>query len=561
QKFLDEQVYRTEQSGEQLTAELIDRFDTILARKTEEAESVEAGMQESFEKISEHFVSKVEEIDQKVDQFRDQIGAVERDYKNSLSLIQGNLDEQASNIEKRGEQLTAQLLDKFDNILEKKTEEANSIELSMQDSFEKVVEHSASATGEIDLKISKFKDKVKAIEGTYIESLKVAAGRGEALEDEVFDSLKKKISVDTDTLKKEFDKSLTVIDNSVSSRLSEFGSSYSVITDNTRKELEQISKDLHDSDSAVRDRIASVESRVHEYEDSINYKFTRLEDIGSDLDSLEKNLRISMDQTTSGIEADFHNYEIQQDKTQQKYQEKISGEMKELYDGLNNLEVELNGLKNRAYENVAKGLKVFEDDFFSDLKNRNVVMEEKIIEWQGNIDKNLEELARAGDEKRLEIEKGYSEKLREKLEELQERVFSNQLKFESQVADFQTRVEERMGQSNSSIVTTEETIKKELLDIRESTKASFSREFIEFNTGINAQLKKSDREVESRLKSIEEIVEQKEKELLGFTENTQSEVTVWQVKVLQELKEAQTEMKSGYEDLKKDVFNNISQIK
>ncbi len=561
QSNLDEQTLNIEKTGEQLTVKLSDKFDNILERKREEANSIELGMQEAFGKISEHSASTVGEIEQKVDQFRVQVSAVERDYRNSLSLIQSNLDEQTLNIEKTGEQLTVKLSDKFDNILERKREEANSIELGMQEAFGKISEHSASTVGEIEQKISEFKDQVKTVEDTYVESLKAAAGRGEDLEDEVFDSLKKKIFLDSDTLKKEFDKSLTAINNTVSSRLSEFGNSYSKITDKTRKDIEQISKELHDSDNAVRDRITSVESRVHEFEDSINYKFTRLEDIGSDLDSLEKNLRVSMEQTTARIETDFRNYERQQDETQLEYQEKISGEMKELYDGLNNLEVELNGLKNRAYENVAKGLKVFEDDFFSDLKNKNVVMEEKIIEWQGSIDKNLEELARAGDEKRLEIEKEYSEKLREKLEDVQERVFSNQLKFESQVADFQTRVEERMSQSNSSMMTTEESIKKELLDIQESAKASFSREFIEFNTGINAQLKKSDREVESRLKSIEEIVEQKEKEFLGFTENTQSEVTVWQVKILQELKEAQTEMTSGYEDLKKDVFSNISQIK
>ena len=481
--------------------------------------------------------------------------------KETVQSIQKFLDEQVYRTEQSGEQLTAELIDRLDTILAGKTEEAGSIEEGLKESLEKISEHFSSVSDELDQKIIEFKDQVKTVEGTYIESLKAAAGRGEALEDEVFDSLKKKISLDTDTLKEEFDKSLTTINNTVSSRLSEFGRSYSEITDKTRKELEQISKELHDSDSAVRDRITSVESRVHEYEDSINYKFTRLEDIGSDLDSLEKNLRVSMEQTTSRIEADFLNYETQQDKTQQEYQEKISGEMKELYDGLNNLDVELNGLKNRAYENVAKGLKIFEDDFFSDLKNKNAAMEEKIIEWQGSIDKNLEELARTGDEKRFEIEKEYSEKLREKLEDVQERVFSNQSKFESQVVDFQTRIEERMSQSNSSMITTEESIKKELLDIQESAKASFSREFVEFNTGISDQLKKSDREIESRLKSIEEIVEQKMKELLGFTENAQSEVTVWQVKILEELKEAQNEMTVGYEDLKKNVFNNISQIK
>ncbi len=561
QKNLDDQVSRIEQSGEQLTAELSDRFDAILTRKSEEAESIEAGMRDSFEEISEHFTSTAGEADQKIIQFRDQVRIVETGYTESLSSIQKNLDDQVSGIEQSADQLTTNLSEKFDIILAGRLEEAESIDAGMKISYDRISERITAVSEEMDQMIDQFRGQIRTVEAGYTESLSTAAEKGKALEDEAFDSVKKKISLNADKLRKEFDQSLIEINSSVSTKLAEFGSNYAEVTEKSRKDLEQISKELSNSDSAVRDRIADVESRVYEYENDLNYRFTKLEDISGDLDSLEKNLRISMEQTTTRIESDFRNYEKQQDQTQQEYKQKISDEMKELNDGLNNLEVELNGLKNRAYENVAKGLKVFEDDFFSDLKNRNVAMEEKLIEWQGSIDKNFEDLAQSGDEKRFEIEKEYSEKLREKLEELQKRVFSNQLKFESQVADFQTRIEDRMSQSDSSTLATEESIKKELLNIQESAKASFSREFVEFNSGISAQLKKSDREVESRLKSIEEIVEQKGKELLGFTENAQSEVTVWQAKILQELKEAQTEMTSGYEDLKKNVFNNISQIK
>ncbi len=530
-----------------------------------ELKVVRVAVLKDTQKVVLHIRDEISASQSRIDDFTSIVRGLENTKesmeKETVISIQKFLDEQIYRTEQSGEQLTAELIDRFDTILTRKSEEVESFEANMKESLEKVSGHFVSVVGEMDQKTEQFREQAKSIEATYKESLEVAVDRGKALEDEVFDSLKKKISLDTDTLKSEFDESLTMINSNVTTKLSEFSNIYSEITDKSRKEIKQISKELYDSDSTVRERISGVESRVQEYEDNINYKFTRLEDISSDLDSLESNLRVSMEQVTTRIEADFRNYETQQDQTQQEYRQKISGEVKELYTDLNSLEVDLNGLKKRAYENVAKGLKVFEDDFFSDLKNKNVVMEEKVIEWQGSIEKNLEDLARSGDEKRSEIEKEYSDKLRGKLEELQERVFSNQLKFESQVANFQTRIEDRMSQSDSSILATEESIKKELLDIQESAKASFSREFIEFNSGISAQLKKSDREIESRLKSIEEIVGQKGKELLGFTENVQSEVIVWQAKILQELKESQIEVTSGYEDLKKDVFNNISQIK
>ncbi|MCD6397436.1 MAG: hypothetical protein J7L71_07835, partial [Spirochaetaceae bacterium] len=481
--------------------------------------------------------------------------------KDTVDSIQSFLDDQIYRTEQSAEQLTAELVDRFETILSGKSGQVESIESGMQTVLDNISEKFTSISNNSKQDLLQFKDQVKVVEGSFSDSLQAAAERGKFLEDEVFAAVKQKIDSDIIKVTEGYNKNLNEISRLVSDKLSNFNNTYTEITDNNKKELEEISMELTASDKSIRNRIEGVESRVNEYEDSINYKFAKLEDISGDLDSLEKNLRISMDQSVAAIEAEFMSYSKQQDQVQKDYKQKLSDEMKELDEGLNALEIELNGLKNRAYENVAKGLKVFEDDFFSDLKNKNVVMEEKIIEWQGGIDKTLEDLALSGENNRIEVEKNYSEALQLKLAELQERIFSNQLKFENQVTDFQSRIEGRMSHTDTSVESIEEAIKKNLIDIKESTKATFSREFVEFNTGVNTQLKKSERDINSKLKKIEELVEQKAKEVIGFAENSRSEVTIWQAKILQDMKEAESEMTTGYEDIKKEVFNNITQIK
>jgi len=517
------------------------------------------------QKIISHIKNEIDSNEKKITDFTNVINELDKSKEvmkdETIKSLQNFLDEQVYKTEQSGEKYTAELLKRFEIILAKKSEEAESIEVDMKRSFDKTSEYIASAMDETDQKVVQFKNKIKEIEVVYTKSLNNAADRGMALEDEAFESVKQKISSDLEGFKIEYDKSLAAVNSTVSGKLSGFGTVYEEVLEKNKEALKKLSKDLESSDKTVRDRISNVESRVHDYEDTINYKFTKLEAISADLNSLEGNLRISMEQTANNIEADFLDYTKQQDQTQLAYRQKLSDEMKELDGGLNSLELELNGLKTRAYENVAKGLKVFEDDFFSDLKNKNVVMEEKIIEWQGAIDKNLEELARSGEDNRQQIEKDYSDKLKDKLEELQERVFANQVKFESQVSDFQSRVEERMNHSDSAVDSIEDSIKKNLVEIEERANASFLREFVEFNTGVSSQLKKSERDIDAKLISIEQIVDQKGKELLSFTENSQSDVTVWQAKILQEMKEAEDEMKSGYSDFKKEVFSNISQIK
>ncbi len=501
--------------------------------------------------------SRIDEVSGMVKSLDNTKEAMKKETEESIRRF---LDEQIYKTEQTGEQLTAELSDRFDAILTRKTEEVEGIEAGMNEVFRKISESFSSAAEIAEGKIEKFRSEAKSIEDSFESSLRAASERGSTLEGEAFESVKNRIDQNADKLRKEFEESFSGIDRSVSGRLEEFSRAYEKVAEKSREDLDKLSADLGSSDAAVRDRISGVESRVDEYEENLGYRFTKLESLSMDMDSLESNLRAAMEQTTAKIEADFRDYEKQQNQVQEVYKQKMSEEMNELYEGINNLELELNGLKNRAYENVAKGLKVFEDDFFSDLKNRNIAMEEKLIEWQGGVDRNLEELARTGDEKREELEKEYSEKLRSRLEELQERIFANQMKFETQVADFQSRIEERMSQSDSSVLATEESIKKELTAIQESSKAAFSREFVEYNSEVSAQLKKSDREIETRLNDLGENIDQKGKELLGLTANVQSEVTVWQAKILQEMKESQSEIKSGYEDLKKDVFNNIAQI-
>ena len=517
------------------------------------------------QKVVSHIKTDLESNEKKINEFSQAVNELEKTkevMKNeTVASIQKIMDEQVYKFEQSGEQVTGELSDRLDVILTGKLEEAELIEVKMKESFKKNSENFVSTINEVDQKVSQFRDQVKSIEVSYKKSLEIAAEKGKTLEDEAFSNVREKISSDFDDLRSEYDQNLSKINKEISGKLSNFGTAYTGISDKNKEALEKLSEELISSDKLVRDRISGVESRVHDFEDNINYKFTKIESISNDLDSLEKNLRISMDETTNNVEADFLDYVKQQDQAQMDYRKKLADEMKELDAGLNSLELELNGLKTRAYENVSKGLKVFEDDFFSDLKNRNVAMEEKLIEWQGSVNKNLEELTRSGEDGRNQLEAEYGEKLKDKLEELKERVFNNQMKFESQVADFQSRIEERMNHSDSSMDTIEVSIKKNLTEIEERANNSFSREFVEFNTGISARIKKSERDINVTLKSIEQVVDQKGKELLGVTESSQSEVTVWQAKILQEMKEAKEEMTSEYSDLKNEVGNNISQLK
>ncbi|MCK5672941.1 MAG: hypothetical protein KAH95_06180, partial [Spirochaetales bacterium] len=314
------------------------------------------------QKVVSHIKNELDSGEKMIKTFGSTVGELEktRDLmkKETVESIQNFLDEQVYKSEQASEQLTSELTDRFDVIFSRKSEEAETIEADLKKTFERSSDHFMSIINEAEEKVSQFKDQIRIVEAAYTKSLGTAVERGKTLEDEAFDSIRQKITSDVENLKTEYEQSLGEMNNSVSAKISDFGTAYVEISDKNKEILEKLSKEIISSDKSVRDRVSGVESRVHEYEDSINYKFTKIESISSDMDSLDKNLRISMEQTEKNIKADFLGYAKQQDQIQIDYRQKISEEMKELDNGLNSLELELNGLKTRAYENVAKGLKV-----------------------------------------------------------------------------------------------------------------------------------------------------------------------------------------------------------
>lgn len=208
-----------------------------------------------------------------------------------------------------------------------------------------------------------FASDIKEVESEYKASLERAAGRGLSLEDEAFDSLKKVISERTAEIRNETSEELGRIKDTLHADFDGLKESYTRYISETEGKFSALSGRTDEIEQGLSGKFLEMEKRIAEYEEDLNYRFGRIEEIGSDIDSLESNLRTAMDRTASRIESDFADYEKNMDKQRETYKEKVSSWMSEINSGLASLESDLNDLKQRAYENVSEKLKLFEDDF------------------------------------------------------------------------------------------------------------------------------------------------------------------------------------------------------
>jgi len=222
------------------------------------------------------------------------------------------------------------------------------------------------------------------------------------------------------------------------------------------KRLELVSEDLQVS------VFQTIDQKLDAYSGEAEYRFKKLEEAGGEIGALEVNLRQLMEKMSHKVSEDFKVFAQSLEAKYQVQIQKADQGFGALKAEMTSLEAGLVELKSRAYQTVSEQLQVFEDDFFADLKNRNLAMEEGMREWQSGMEAKLQEIGAAQSAERELVEAGYSEQLKAQLEKLKHSSLEELKRIESRVLDFEGGVNERIESSLHTINSFGETMKQEV---------------------------------------------------------------------------------------------------
>ncbi len=222
--------------------------------------------------------------------------------------------------------------------------------------------------------------------------------------------------------------------------------------------------------------LEGLEARSKALRDVVEQGLERLEASRLDIGKLEKSLHDSMNLTKKRVEHDFSAFAKDISTRHETFEAGVASESTKLQLAMRALDEDLNSLKSHAYADVSEKLKVFEDEFFADLRKRREEADEKFIVWRNESDERLSRAIHEADEARAETEKLWLEESRTRAGETQARVGESLEKLAAQVDAHRQSITERVTESAQALSTLKATIKADLDEARGAGSAFMNAE-------------------------------------------------------------------------------------
>lgn len=261
--------------------------------------------------------------------------------------------------------------------------------------------------------------------------------------------------------------------------------------------IKALSEKFTDRSAELESRIVgSFESRAAELRGLVEHGLERLEGMRLDADAVEKGLRDSMAGVERRVEEDFALFGRDLAARQRSFEEEIKSESARIRASVQDLEADLNALKSRAYANVSEKLRVFEDEFFADLKKRREDADEKFALWRADMDERLAAAQRDAEAAQAASAKAWTEESRATLAEAQARIQEQAAKLAEQLEAHREAISGRMAEADSALSSLKAGVKADLDDARAAA-----------NAYLNAELERWKHEGAERIKAAERAAE------------------------------------------------------
>ncbi|MDE5615117.1 MAG: hypothetical protein K2I74_10805, partial [Treponemataceae bacterium] len=214
------------------------------------------------------------------------------------------------------------------------------------------------------------------------------------------------------------------------------------------QKLEQLTGRLSTMyDTKQTELLSLVDSQLAEYRKNLEYRFGRLEQIGLDVDSLEKNLRLTLEQTQGRVVGEFAAFTSEQERKQAEFARTVKLNSEDIAEQIELLEKNLNDIKATASDNVSTALKDFEENFSADLQRRGGRIDDELNAWKQRMEERLAALAGDFENDRRSIETKYGDDLKAALVGHEEQVRAKVAELAGQLRDATEAVRGQLGGS------------------------------------------------------------------------------------------------------------------
>lgn len=390
-----------------------------------------------------------------------------------------------------------------------------------------------------------------------IDELETRAQKAEGLASARFDKIEARALELAQALQTKIKEQLKAHQDEVTSRQAELRAElakYDASGKEMEKEIRSVLAGIHEK--MVREAAALEKKtfedfgrRVEEFRAEVEYKFERLSETNMDIQRLEEALRAAMADTERRVEEDFALFGKDLAARQSAFEGEILAEAARVRGNMEAVEKEINVLKASAYQSVSEKLKVFEDEFFADLKARSDTIERRLSEWQGDLETRLASLSEEARSENQEAAKAAAEELRSALGSLQTTLFEQMEKLSAQAQAFRDGITDQMEAAEGSLSSLRDSVRADLAEARAAADAFVRAELERLQVDGRERIKEAARDLETRLRSLSESADQASRESKEFREGLARETQAAQAEAArfrQELSQKITQALEGF---------------
>lgn len=528
-------------------------------------EHVEEKMRSTYRDLSTQIESEKAALKAQVDELETKIYQIEQDIETSLGEVRNNSSATISSLEEElrtaFEKQTGEMKDSFvstrvdlEKSLAQFTEETLKKTSFLDEKIHSLDTHVQSYLQEVENRIHQGRQNLELFSQESIKRMDALAEEFLKKQAETEASFKAKLA-SLDKVQQELTHHLEQLRSTLHSEVKAF----EILMKKTYQEGEEkITRQGEELETRVLQRL---ESRLQEQEKEFSYRVAKIEEVSQEIDNLENNLRTFMERTKVRLQEDFANFGKQLHAERSRDQEEAAKAMAEIRNAMAELEKGLADLKTRAYENVSEKLKVFEDEFFQDLKTRDQQMQSKFMEWQSKVDGALDSLMAEEVNERRKIEERYTSELSSVLQDFQGRFLLQVETLNTTMEGFRKQTEFRIREFEKSLQEYRDEIARGIEESKAASLTTFSEEFTRHQKVLQEEMERFEKEYENRLKGILDNFEAQKRELAVLWENLRSDVTLWQAKVGQDLKTSEAEITNQFSGFKVQISQTIGSLR
>jgi len=274
--------------------------------------------------------------------------------------------------------------------------------------------------------------------------------------------------------------------------------------------------------------ITANEKRLDDYSKIQIEAVKQLNSLADDAGRLEKELRVSMQEAVSRVKSDFSGFEKEAGASMETASAAFNAQAQVFKKELEEINKELNVIKQQAINNVSENLANFEKDFTAELGKRASEAGRQIADWQAGLQERLENSTGKINHDWQQAEERLTADQRKNIAVLGERLTLDLERLKQEASAFEKGIREEMNNFDETRLSFAEQIKQDLTEIRVTAHNEVKTQVGQHHLSMQETLRLKQRELE---KEIEEISASSQNAYASLDEkavNTRQTYDEWQ---------------------------------